>query len=246
MHPSGFSAHCKEDTDLAYKFFLIPRTGPVPLPYCFYRRNDLPMPYQFKFDLTRLSQSFFTSVAVAAQERRLHRKIGNAALRLLQRFRVEEITGLDFAQALVLLEDLIDIQTRNFKDRERFARTSRRVLFLPHCSRKYMDNRCKAMFDRNIPSYRCAHCSPDCLVNQATSAGQRKGYEVFVLPGGSCIQEILQKRCYEALVGVACGEEIKLAAGLLEKTGLPGQNVPLIKNGCANTTFDLSTLKDVL
>ena len=204
------------------------------------------MPYQFKFDLTRLSQSFFTSVAVAAQERRLHRRIGNAALRLLQRFRVEEITGLDFAQALVLLEDLIDIETRNFKDRERFARTSRRVLFLPHCSRKYMDNRCKAVFDRNIPSYRCGRCSPDCLVNQATLAGQRKGYDVFVLPGGSCIQEILLKGRYEGLVGVACGEEIKLAEGLLEKSGLPGQNVPLIKNGCANTTFNLFALREIL
>jgi hypothetical protein len=183
---------------------------------------------------------------VAAQKRKLHRRIGKAAQRLLERFKVQEITGLDLTQALVLLEDLIDIQTRNFSDRERFTRTSRRVLFLPHCSRKYMDKRCKAVFDRNIPSYRCSHCSPDCLVNQATMAGEKKGYDVYVLPGGSCIQQILQKGRYEALVGVACGEEIKLAEGLLEKTGLPGQNVPLIKNGCANTTFNLQALKEIL
>jgi hypothetical protein len=204
------------------------------------------MPYQFKFDLTRLSRSFFTGIALAAQKRKLHRRIGNAALSLLERFKVQEITGLDLAQALVLLEDLIDIQTKNFNDRERFTRTSRRVLFLPHCSRKYMDNRCKAVFDRHIPSYRCSHCSPDCLVNQATLAGEKRAYDVYVLPGGSCIHQILQKGRYEALVGVACGEEIKLAEGLLEKTGLPGQNVPLIKNGCANTTFNLSALKGIL
>ena len=167
-------------------------------------------------------------------------------MRLLQRFKVQEITGLDLTQALVLLEDLIDIQTRNFSDRERFNRTSRRVLFLPHCSRKHMDNQCKAVFDPNVPSYSCAHCSPDCLVNQATLAGEGKGYDVYVLPGGSCIHQILQKGRYEALVGVACGEEIKLAEGLLDKTGLPGQNVPLIKNGCANTTFNLNALKEVL
>jgi hypothetical protein len=204
------------------------------------------MPYQFKFDLTRLSQSFFTGIAVAAQKRKLHRRIGNAAQRLLERFKVQEITGLDLTQALVLLEDLIDIQTRNFNDRERFIRASRRALFLPHCSRKYMDKRCKAVFDRNIPSYRCSRCSPDCIVNQATMAGEKKGYDVYVLPGGSCIYEILQKGRYEALVGVACGEEIRLAEGLLEKTGLPGQNVPLIKNGCANTTFNLQALKEIL
>jgi len=204
------------------------------------------MPYQFKFDLTRLSQSFFTGIALAAQKRKLHRRIGDATLRLLQRFRVEEITGLDLAQALVLLEDLIDIQTRNFKDRERFTRTSRRVLFLPHCSRKYMDDRCKAIFDSRIPSYRCSQCSPDCPVNQATFAGEERGYDVYVLPGGSCIYEILQRGRYEALVGVACGMEIKLAEKLLEKIGLPGQNVPLIKNGCANTTFNVEALKEIL
>ena len=204
------------------------------------------MPYQFKFDLTRFSQSFFTGIAVAAQKRKLHRRIGNAALHLLERFRVQEITGLDLAQALLLLEDLIDIQTRNFSDRERFSKTSKRVLFLPHCSRKYMDKRCKAVFDRDIPSYRCAHCSPDCLVNQATLLGEKRGYDVYVLPGGSCIHEILQKSRYEALVGVACGQEIRLAEGLLDKVGLPGQNVPLIKNGCANTTFNLNALKEIL
>jgi len=204
------------------------------------------MPYQFKFDLTRLSQSFFTGIAVAAQRRKLHRRIGNATLRLLERFRVQEITGLDLAQALTVLEDLIDIQTRNFIYRERFKRTSRRALFLPHCSRKYMDNRCKAVFDRNIPSYCCAHCSPDCLVNQATLAGEKRGYDVYVVPGGSCIHQILQNGRYEGLVGVACGEEIKLAEGLLDKTGLPGQNVPLIRNGCANTTFNLRALKETL
>ena len=47
-------------------------------------------------------------------------------------------------------------------------------------------------------------------------------------------------------MGVACGAEIKLAEGLLEKTGLAGQNVPLIRNGCANTTFSIRALKKVL
>ena len=204
------------------------------------------MPYQFNFDLTKVSRSLFRGVAEAAHKRKMHRRIGEAALHLLERFRVQEITGLDVAQALMLLEDMIDIQMKNLSNRERFLRTGRRVLFLPHCSRKYMDNRCQAVFDRNIPSYSCSHCSPDCLVGQATLAGEKRGYDVYVLPGGSCIHQILQKGRYEALVGVACGEEIKLAEGLLEKTGLPGQTVPLIKNGCADTKFNIQALKKVL
>ena len=204
------------------------------------------MPYQFDFDLTKVSRSFFREVAVAAHRRRLHRRIGDVALRLLQRCKIQEITGLDVAQALMLLEDFIDIQMKNIDNRERFIRTSRRVLFLPHCSRKFMDNRCKAVFDPKIPAYSCSHCSPDCLVNQATSAGEQRHYDVYVLPGGSCIHRILERGTYEALVGVACGEEIRLADGLLKKTGLPGQNVPLIKNGCANTTFSMEVLQKIL
>ncbi len=77
-------------------------------------------------------------------------------------------------------------------------------------------------------------------------AGEERGYDVYVLPGGSCIQQVLKKGGYEAVVGVACGEEIKLAEGLLERTGLPGQNVPLAKNGCVNTWFNIQALKKVL
>ena len=204
------------------------------------------MPYQFNFDLTRVSRFFFREITEAAHKRKLHRRIGEVAQRLLERFRIQEITGLDVTQALMLLEDLIDIQMKNLSNRERFLKTCRRVLFLPHCSRKYMDNRCKAVFDRNIPSYSCSHCSPDCLVGEATLVGEKRGYDVYVLPGGSCIHQILQKGRYEALVGVACGEEIKLAEGLLEKTGLPGQTVPLIKNGCADTKFNIQALEKVL
>ena len=204
------------------------------------------MPYQFDFDLTRVSRSFFLEVAEAAHKRRLHRRIGDAAVHLLQRCKIQEITGLDFSQALMLLEDFIDIQMKNIKDRERFLKSSRRVLLLPHCSRKFMDKRCKAVFDPTVPSYSCSHCSPDCLVNQATVAAKGKHYDVYVLPGGSCIHRILERGGYEGLMGVACGEEIRLAGGLLEKTGVPGQNVPLIKNGCANTTFSIETLEKIL
>jgi len=204
------------------------------------------MPYQFDFDLTKVSRSLFREVAVAAHRRRLHQKLGNIALNLLKRCKIQEITGLDLTQALILLEDFIDIQMKNIDNRDRFLKTSKRVLFLPHCSRKFMDNRCKAIFNPKIPSYSCSHCSPDCLVNRATTAGEEKHYDVYVLPGGSCIHRILETGGYEGLVGVACGEEIKLADTLLKQVGLPGQNVPLTRNGCANTTFSIEHLQSIL
>ncbi|MEA2089872.1 MAG: DUF116 domain-containing protein [Thermoproteota archaeon] len=204
------------------------------------------MPYRFSFDLTRIPKLLFKEVALVAGKRNIHRKIGRAARNLVEKFKVHELTGLDVSDALTLLEDLIDIQIRNLSQRESFLKTKRRVLFLPHCSRKYMDNRCKAKFNAKFPSYFCMHCSPDCLINQATVLGQERGYDVYVLPGGSCVPRILKENSYEGVVGVSCGEEIKLAADCLQSVGLLGQAVPLIKNGCANTTFNIEKLREIL
>lgn len=109
-----------------------------------------------------------------------------------------------------------------------------------------MDSRCQAQFDAEIPSYTCARCSPDCLVNQATTLGENKGYDVHILPGGSCIPEILRKSNYDGVVGVSCSQELKLGGEYLKHVGLAGQAVPLHKNGCAKTTFSIGNLKKTL
>ncbi len=204
------------------------------------------MPYRFNFDLSRLSRSFFREVTVASGEKDIHRKIGKKARYLAEKFRIHEITGLNIPEALMVVEDLIDVYIKNCSLRENFSKTGKRVLFLPHCARKYMDNQCQARFDAEESSYRCAHCSPDCLINRATTLAEKRGYDVYVLPGNSCVTKILNKKQYEGIVGVACCEELKLSAKYLEETGLPGQAIPLIRNGCANTEFNLQSLETIL
>jgi len=204
------------------------------------------MPYRFNFDLTRVSNNFFTEIAKIVDKKRLHKRIGQSFRGLVKKFRLDEITGLNISDAVSLVEDFVDIQVKNMVNRECFLKAKKRALLLPHCSRKYMDNRCRAKFDPSIPSYFCQHCSEDCLIHQATLLGGEKGYDVYILPGGSCVPKILENGKYEAVVGVACGEEIKLADKILEKLKLPGQAVPLLKNGCAYTKFDISTLKNIL
>lgn len=204
------------------------------------------MPYGFSFDLSEISKSFFKELAKTANETKLHKRFGIKARHLAEKFKLTEITGLDVPDALQLVEDLVDVYVQNASERQRFEKTKSRALFLPHCSRKYMDSRCKASFDPQIPSYKCGHCSPDCLVNNATEMGKKKGYDVYVLPGGSCIPEILKKYHYEGTVGVACGQELKLGGNFLKNVNLAGQAIPLIKNGCANTSFSLKSLENTL
>jgi len=204
------------------------------------------MPYGFSFDLSSISKAFFRELARVAQRRKLHRRLGVGARSLAEKFRLSEITGLNVSDTLLLVEDLIDIHMQNIAERERFTVTKKRALFLPHCSRKYMDSRCQATFDSSLPSYQCAHCSNDCLVNRATALGEEKGYDVYVLPGGSCVQGLLEKKQYEGVVGVACSQELQMGGHCLNNLGLAGQAVPLIKNGCANTSFNFRSLKKVL
>jgi hypothetical protein len=204
------------------------------------------MPYKFTFDLSRISRFLFTEITKASYQKGLHKKLGETTQELIERFRIQEATGLNLSDAVLLLQDLIDIQARNLMERDKFVNTTKRALFLPHCSRKFMDGRCRATFDPNIPSYICAHCSDDCLVNRAVSISEKKGYDVYVLPGGSCIPRILKSGCYEGAVGVACGDEARLSGKTLENLGVAAQAVPLIKNGCANTVFNVKTLINTL
>ena len=204
------------------------------------------MPYRFTFDLSRIPRFFFTEVTTAAYQRGMHRKVGKTVQEMIKKFRIQEATGLNLSDAVTLLEDLIDVQARNLIERERFVQTKRRALLLPHCSRKFMDNRCKASFDPQIPSYVCAHCSPDCQVGKAELLAKKKGYDVYILPGGSCIPKILNTNHYEGIIGVACGEEIRTGGETLKVMNISGQTVPLIKNGCANTAFNIENLSKIL
>ena len=204
------------------------------------------MPYQFTFDLSKVSLFFFSEIARISYQKGMHKKFLNTLQDVITKFRIQEATGLNLSDAVVLLQDFIDLQAVNLMERRKFLNSQKRVLLLPHCSRKYMDNRCKASFDASIPSYTCAHCSEDCLVNKAESAAKKKGYDVYVVPGGSCILKILKETPYEGVVGVACGEEVKMGVAALENMDVAVQVIPLIKNGCANTAFNMETLVNVL
>jgi hypothetical protein len=202
------------------------------------------MAYKFTFDLSQFSQSFFRDIASFSERKGVHRRLGKTARQIVKKFRVHEMTGLPLSDAFMVIEDLMDSYVRNVAQREVFLKTKKRALLLPHCSRKFMDSRCHANFNNETSSYECASCSSDCQVNKATRLAKKKGYDVYVIPGGSCVKKFAGK--YEGVVGVACCEEIKLATEFLKSINMPLQSVPLTKNGCSQTKFSMETLERVL
>jgi hypothetical protein len=201
--------------------------------------------------LNGLPKSFFKEIALVSKRRKLHEKASEVAKRIAKKFKVYERTGLPLQNAITIVEDLIDIYIKNLINEEKAKeikkdKNKKKVLLLPHCSRKYMDSRCKANFDPTLSTYYCRSCSKDCLVNKATQIGKAKGYDVYILPGGSCIKKILAEKKYDFIVGVACCEEIKLGGDYLEELGIAYLGVPLTKNGCSGTKFDVKFLERVL
>ncbi len=57
---------------------------------------------------------------------------------------------------------------------------------------------------------------------------------------------ILKQKKYEGVVGVACGPEVVMSGEKLSSMGIAWQSVPLLKNGCANTIFNMETLVKIL
>jgi uncharacterized protein len=204
------------------------------------------MPYKFTFDISKVPRFFFTEIAMISYQKGMHKSFLKKLNDLILKFKIQEATGLNLSDAVSLLQDLIDLQAINSIERGRFLQTKKRAIFLPHCSRKYMDGRCKANFNPDTPCYTCAHCSDDCMVNQADQYARKKGYDVYLLPGGSCIPKIIKNSRYEGIVGVACGEEMKIMGPLISGMNITGQGIPLLKNGCSCTVFNMETLRKVL
>ncbi len=204
------------------------------------------MPYKFTFDISKAPQHFFIELAIVGNQMGMQKVFEKTLQELIRKFRIQEVTGLNVQDAVVLIQDLLKMQTLNLIQKQEFLQTKKRALFLPHCCRKYMDSQCKAVFEPSLTSYVCAHCSSDCFVNKAERIAREKGYDVYVLSGGSCMPNILKQKKYEGIVGVACGPEIMMSGEKLSSMGMAWQSVPLLKNGCANTFFNMETLIKIL
>jgi|SRR5208283_1643746 len=204
------------------------------------------MPYKFTFDISKAPQHFFIELAIVGNQMGIQKVLEKTLQELIRKFKIQEVSGLNIQDTVVLIQDLLKMQTLNLVQKPKFLQTKNRALFLPHCSRKYMDSRCQAIFEPSLSSYVCAHCSVDCYINKAERIAKEKGYDVYVLSGGSCMPNILRQKKYEGVVGVACGPEVVMSGDKLSSIGMAWQSVPLLKNGCANTIFNMETLVKVL
>ncbi len=204
------------------------------------------MSYAFDYDFGKLPREFFREIAKIVGKRKLHKKFGGISKILVRKFNVDKLLGIQAEDALSIVEDLTDVYINNMLHAAEFRKAKVKVLFIPHCCRKYMDSKCKAKFNPELSYFSCVHCSPDCPANKATKLGESRGYKVFILPGGSCIKKIMKKVNCDAILGIACPEELKLGIKYVESKNKIVLGIPLTKNGCCDTDFNIESLEEAL
>lgn len=117
----------------------------------------------------------------------------------------------------------------------------RRMIFLPQCLRA---PGCRARLDSRL-GYICDRCGA-CPIAPISKGADEKGYSVFIVPGDSFVKRIVRNEHPDAVIGVACHEELSMAmlAGMRMRVICAG--VMLKKSGCFNTDVDVEKVLNLM
>ena len=143
------------------------------------------------------------------------------------------------ARSLGFDEDMVDhigVEVRNKLNEKNFReiKNTKKILVLPHCLRH---QKCEATLDET--GLNCNYCGK-CSVGIIKPKAENIGYKVFIIPGSTFIKKIIQDNDFEAVLGVACYEDLNLA--MMKLSGFNPQGVLLSRTGCFKTKVDVKTV----
>lgn len=110
----------------------------------------------------------------------------------------------------------------------------KRLLLLPKCLRSSTE--CPADFDDL--GLLCEHCGR-CAIDELKSQAQRLGYAVLVAEGSPVVMGLIETGRIEAVVGASCLSVLERVFPYMEAGAVPGVAIPLLRDGCADTSVDL-------
>lgn len=141
-----------------------------------------------------------------------------------------------FAKLLKLDEHLIDdiaIRVRDDINKEKFRHipAEKTLIFLPHCLR-HKD--CPATLQKE--GLNCTECGL-CSIGVIKKKAEPLGYKLYIVPGGSFVKKIVRENKFQAVIGVACHEDLNQMMMLL--SDFCPQGVLLEKTGCFETKVNV-------
>jgi len=117
----------------------------------------------------------------------------------------------------------------------------RRLLLLPKCLRN--EARCPAAFDEL--GMLCENCGL-CAIQDLSTMAENLGYAVLVAEGSAAVMNLIRSGKIEAVIGVSCMSVLQKAFPHMEAAAVPGIAIPLLQEGCKDTTVDVEWVKDYL
>ena len=117
----------------------------------------------------------------------------------------------------------------------------KRLLLLPKCLRHAQE--CPARFDE--VGLLCEHCGR-CVIDDLKSQAERLGYAVLIAEGSPVVMSLIETGRIEGVVGASCLSVLEKVFPYMEAGAVPGLAVPLLRDGCANTSVDLDWLWEAI
>jgi len=128
-----------------------------------------------------------------------------------------------------------------WRDRVAAVPFDHRLLLLPKCLRD--DDACEGTFDEF--GLLCAECGR-CPIMDLKNEAEALGYVVLIAEGTPPVISLLESGQIEAVVGVSCLSALESVYPLMEAAAIPGVAVPLLYDGCVNTSVDLDWVREAM
>ncbi|MCC7552870.1 MAG: DUF116 domain-containing protein [Methanobacteriaceae archaeon] len=144
---------------------------------------------------------------------------------------------LKFDESLI---DHIGVEVRNNVNRAKFLKIppEKKLIFLPHCLRH---RECEAILNETgLVCTRCKKCSIGFIMEKA----EPMGYKSFIVPGSSFVKKIVKENKFEAVVGIACYEDLNQT--MMNLSDFHPQGAVLSRTGCYETKVDVKSVLEVI
>ncbi len=116
---------------------------------------------------------------------------------------------------------------------------NRRMLLLPQCLRS--STSCRAHEDGlGLLCAECGNCTIPDFINEAESLG----YLTLVSEGTTIASRMVEDGKVDAIIGVGCMEVLQKMFSAVTKYSVPAIGIPLLTDGCVNTTADSSWIME--
>ncbi|UGV40932.1 DUF116 domain-containing protein [Methanococcoides orientis] len=132
------------------------------------------------------------------------------------------------------------VSLKNSAHKSDFAKTKKRLMFVPHCMRSL-----------DCPAYatkygiQCKSCG-NCVMGELKEDAKEYGYDLYIVTGSSFVKNILRDHYADGVLVIACDYEINKGMRSLAGTSVVTYGVPMLNDGCYNTKVDYDLVTDTM